>query len=115
MGDIEGVDGSGAELFVVAGPVIEGGQSEVVEDEIAVEGVGVEPQLIAEADPGHVRARRRGHTLRGASAGVPDRHKGRLAGGRERRRSHRWPLPGARTTNSPIRSNQWAGLRRAHF
>jgi hypothetical protein len=58
VGHVEGVDLARAEGLVVAGEVVEGGEREVVEDEVAVERVGVEPELVAEADPGHVRARR---------------------------------------------------------
>lgn len=65
MGHVEGVDLARAEGLVVAGEVVEGGEREVVEDEVAVERVGVEPELVAEADPGHVRARR------GGSAAAP--------------------------------------------
>jgi hypothetical protein len=58
VGHVEGVDLARAEGLVIAGDVIEGGEREVVEDEVAVQRVGVEPQLVAEADPCHVRARR---------------------------------------------------------
>lgn len=84
MGEVEGVDGAGSELFVVAGPVVEGGKGEVVEDEVAVERVGVEPQLVPEADPGHVRSRRRRHPR-----GVPLDHRRPLPRGWKRRRRHR--------------------------
>lgn len=58
LGHVEGMDLSRAEGLVVAGDVIERGEREVVEDEVAVERVAVEPQLVTEADPRHVRARR---------------------------------------------------------
>lgn len=41
VGHVEGVDLARAEGLVVAGDVVEGGEREVVEDEVAVERVGV--------------------------------------------------------------------------
>lgn len=58
------MDGSAAELLVVAGPVVEGGEGEVVEDEVSVEGAGVEPQLVSEAYLSHVRRQRRPYRRR---------------------------------------------------
>lgn len=89
MGEVEGVDGSATELLVVAGPVVEGGEGEVLEDEVAVEGAGVEPQLVSKAYPRHVRPRRWPHRRRSLQA-LPGRRR-RLAGSRVGRRhgSHR--------------------------
>lgn len=80
VGHVEGVDLARAEGLVVAGEVVEGGEREVVEDEVAVERVGVEPELVAEADPGHVRARRGRERRRAIGPGGP----------RRRRRLRRW-------------------------
>jgi hypothetical protein len=59
VGEIEGVNAAHAKLLVVAGTVVERREGEVIEDEVAVERVGVEPELVPEAYPRHVRARRR--------------------------------------------------------
>lgn len=97
MGEVEGVDGSATELLVVAGQVVEGGESEVVEDEVAVEGAGVEPQLVSKAYPRHVRPRRRPHCRRSLQA-LHGRRRRRLAGRRVGRR-HRRRRHGPRTMN----------------
>ena len=85
VGHVEGVDLSRAEGLVVAGDVVEGGECEVVEDEVAVERVAVEPQLVAEADPRHVRARRGREPARA----VGPRGRRRLPRRGQRRRRHR--------------------------
>jgi hypothetical protein len=79
VGHVEGVDLARAEGLIVAGDVIEGGEREVVEDEVAIQRVGVEPQLVAEADPRHVRARRGRERRRAVRA------RGRRQGYRRRR------------------------------
>lgn len=68
MGGVEGVDGSEAELLIVTGPVVEGREGKIIEHQVPIKGVGVEPELIPEANPGHVRPRRSWH---GRSRGVP--------------------------------------------
>lgn len=78
MRHVEGVDLARSEGLVVAGDVVEGGEREVVEDEVAIERVSVEPQLVAEADPSHVRTRRR-----------QERHRAIGARRGQRRRRHR--------------------------
>lgn len=58
MREVERVNGAHAKLFIVAGPVVEGGEGEVIEDKIAIERERVEPELVPEAYPRHVRSRR---------------------------------------------------------
>ena len=57
--DIEGVNGAHTELLVVASPIVERGEREVIEDKVAIEREAVEPELIPEAYSGHVSPRRR--------------------------------------------------------
>jgi len=56
--DVEGVNGAHAELLVVAGPVVERGECEVIEDQVAIQREAIEPELIPEAYSGHVCTRR---------------------------------------------------------
>lgn len=80
MGEIKWVNGAHAKLLVVAGPVVKGGEGEIIEDEVAVERVGVEPQLVPEAYSGHISSRRRWRSWWAA-------FQPRV---RRRNRSHRW-------------------------
>lgn len=58
MRGIERVNGSPTKHFVVAGDVVIGRQSEVVEDVVTVKRVGIDPELIPEANTSHIRTRR---------------------------------------------------------
>lgn len=66
MREVEGVNRAHSELFVVASQVVEWRESEVIEYQVAIERVRVEPQLVSKAHPRHVRPRRRRWSCRTA-------------------------------------------------
>lgn len=104
MRHVEGVDLARTEGLVVAGDVVEWGEREVVEDKVAVERVGIEPQLVAEADPRHVRARR-----------GQERHRAIGARRGQRRRRHRRAGSAVLRTSDlspPNRTEERGGRRR---
>ena len=55
--EIEWVNGAHAELFIVAGPIVEGRESKVIENEVAIQRIRVQPQLISKSYLRHVRSR----------------------------------------------------------
>ena len=61
MRGIEGMNGSETELLVVTGPVVERREREIIEHEVTIKRISVEPELISEAYSRHVRSRSCGH------------------------------------------------------
>lgn len=75
--EIKGVNGAHSELFVVTSPVVERGQGEVIKNQIAIKRVSIEPELVSEANSGHVRAWRLRRCRRRSPLKIRDPRRGR--------------------------------------
>lgn len=63
--------GSRSKLLIVTRTSVERREGEVVEEEVEVEMISVEPQLVEEADPNHVHSRSLGHPIGAPMRGFP--------------------------------------------
>lgn len=75
--EIEGVNGAHSELFVVTSPVVERGQGEIIENQVSIKRVSIEPELVSKANSSHVRAWRLRRCRQRPILKIPDPWRGR--------------------------------------